>query len=357
MRPGDYDIPILLYHKVALTPPPGNAVWVSSHLFARQMAALSASGYVTVSFQDYLAYRAGAAEPPPRPLILTFDDGYESLYTIARLVLDHYGFKATACLVTGHIGSAERMDNRWDPPEAQHAVPMLRWPEVAAMAAGGHAFGSHTRHHPYLTAIGEDRAREEIEGSAADLRAYLGAAPQVFAYPFGDGAGIARLEALVQQAGYAVAVSTLPGVANTLTSPIWALPRLRVTEADTPGPGGSFLRRLGAQAPLLSASAPETDPWREIMLSNRCPHQAAGYQLAEAEGSQAGLRVSHPARRRALQLNPAAAVIWGLCDGQRTVAEMAGLLSEAYPGQAAAMDDDVLQALLALTEYGAIEWT
>lgn len=93
------------------------------------------------------------------------------------------------------------------------------------------------------------------------------------------------------------------------------------------------------------------------MLSNRCPHQAAGYRVAEAEGSQAGFLVSHPAKRQALQLNPAAAVIWRLCDGQRTVAEMTGLLSEAYPGQAAAIDADVLQALLALTEHGAIEWT
>jgi len=190
----------------------------------------------------------------------------------------------------------------------------------------------------------------------------LGAAPQVFAYPFGDGAGIPRIEALVQQAGYAAAVSTLPGVANTLASPIWALPRLRITEADTPGPGGSFLRRLGCHAPLPPADAelggaPETDPWRELVLSNRCPHQVAGYQASEAGGSEASLLVSHPARQQALQLNPSAAVIWGLCDGQRTVAEMAGLLREAYPDQAAAIDADVLQALLALTEYGAIEWT
>lgn len=93
------------------------------------------------------------------------------------------------------------------------------------------------------------------------------------------------------------------------------------------------------------------------MLSNRCPHQVAGYQVAEAGGSEVGFVVSHPARRQTLQLNPAAAVIWGLCDGRRTVAEMTGLLSEAYPDQAAAIDADVLRALLALTEYGAIEWT
>ncbi len=354
MRPREYSIPILLYHKVALTPPPGNAVWVSSHMFARQMATLSACGYVTVSFEDFLAYRAGTAEPPPRPVILTFDDGYESLYTTARLVLDHYGFKATAFLVTGHIGTNERMDNRWDPPEAQHAVPMLLWSEVAAMAANGHSFGSHTRRHPHLTAVDEERARQEVEGSAADLRAHL-RAPLAFAYPFGDGAGIPRIEALVQEAGHALAVSTLPGVANTLTSPIWALPRLRITEADTPGPGGSFLRRLGLHAP--PAGAAESDPWREIMLSNRRPHQVAGYQVAQTEGAEASFHVSHSARQRKLQLNLAATVIWGLCDGQRTVAEMIGLLSDAYPEQAATMDVDVLQALLALTEYGAIEWT
>jgi peptidoglycan/xylan/chitin deacetylase (PgdA/CDA1 family) len=244
-----YDIPILVYHKVAEAPPPGNTVWISRRLFAEQLAALSAHGYVTVSFQDYLAYRSEAATPPPRPVILTFDDGYDSLYTIVRPILNEYGFKATVFLITKYIGTAERMDNHWDAPEAHYGVNMLLWPEVTTLAAEGYAFGSHTQSHPYLTAISETWAEQEIKQSAIDLQTHLGAPPYVFSYPFGDGAGIPHIEGLVQKAGYALAVSALLGLANTLTSDIWALPRIKITEAnslvpDFDRPGDFFLRKL-----------------------------------------------------------------------------------------------------------------
>jgi peptidoglycan/xylan/chitin deacetylase (PgdA/CDA1 family) len=241
-----YDIPILVYLKVAETPPSNNSVWISKRLFAEQMAALSAHGYVAVSFQDYLAYRHGVATPPPRPVILTFDDGYESLYTIVRPILKGYDFTATVFLVTKYIGTHERLDNHWDIPEARYGAKMLLWSEVEALAAGGIAFGSHTQSHRYLTAIDETLAKQEIEASALELEAHLGARPIAFSYPFGDGAGIPRIEVLVQNAGYAVAVSTLPGIANTLTSGIWAIPRIKITGASMLTPD-MFLTKLNRE--------------------------------------------------------------------------------------------------------------
>ena len=255
-----YDIPILLYHKVAPEPPPGNTVWISTRLFAEQMATLSAHGYVTVSFQDYLAYRSGAATPPPRPVILTFDDGYENFYTIARPILNRYGFKATVFLVTSQIGAKRHKDNRWDAPEAQHHVRMMIWPEVTILAEEGHSFGSHTRHHISLAAIREEQVRREIKESFTDLRAHLSAAPLVFSYPFGDGAGMTHIQTLVREAGYSAAVSTIAGIANTLTSNIWALPRLKITEADSitldaRRLGDSFLHKIAPQRPMMEPAA------------------------------------------------------------------------------------------------------
>ncbi len=93
------------------------------------------------------------------------------------------------------------------------------------------------------------------------------------------------------------------------------------------------------------------------MLDYRCPHQVGSYQVAEAEGPEPGFIISHPARRRTLLLNSAAVVIWGLCDGQRTVIEITDILIEAYPDNADSIAADVQQTLLTLTEYGAIEWS
>lgn len=233
-----YDIPILLYHKVAEVIPPGNSLWISQRRFAAQMASLSASGYNTVSFQDFLAYRHGLASPPARPVILTFDDGYADIIRLVRPILDRYGFTATIFLITNVIGKTQRMDNFWDPPEAHYGAEMLLWSEVSELAAAGYEFGAHTQSHPWLNAISLNQGRREIAGSAADLRGHLGVMPRIFAYPFGDGAGVPRIETLVLEAGFAAAVSTRPGIANTLTSDIWALPRIKITEAHTLPPEG-----------------------------------------------------------------------------------------------------------------------
>jgi peptidoglycan/xylan/chitin deacetylase (PgdA/CDA1 family) len=225
-----YNVPILLYHKIAEVPPRGNTVWISRQTFADQMATLSAHGFVPVSFEDYIAFRRGTATPPQRPVIITFDDGYESVFTLVRPILKEHGFKATVFLVTQFIGTDDRFDNRWDEPEAHYGVKMLLWSEVAALATEGFDFGSHTSSHPYLTTINDALALRELDASACKLETHLGARPSVFSYPFGDGAGNPHIQALVQDAGYAAAVSTISGIANTLASNIWALPRIKMTE-------------------------------------------------------------------------------------------------------------------------------
>jgi peptidoglycan/xylan/chitin deacetylase (PgdA/CDA1 family) len=245
-----YDIPILLYHKVVASPPPGNTVWLSTRLFAEQMAALHAAGYHTVSLADYLSYRRGDAEPPAHPVILTLDDGYENQYRVARPILAQYGFRATVFLVTSHIGGGpERPDNRWEGPLAGDTVGMLLWSEAADLAATGYEIGSHSLSHPYLTTLEDETAEHEISRSAADVQAHLGLPTRFFAYPFGAGAGVPYLQGMVQRAGYAAAVATQTVVANTLSSPIWALPRLKVTEEHCvewgpAGPAGPFMRLL-----------------------------------------------------------------------------------------------------------------
>jgi hypothetical protein len=62
----------------------------------------------------------------------------------------------------------------------------------------------------------------------------------------------------------------------------------------------------------------------------------------------------HPQGDRILQLNETAAVIWGLCDGQRTVQEISRLLEEAYPDDAEQIHADLPIILKALEEEGCI---
>jgi Coenzyme PQQ synthesis protein D (PqqD) len=62
----------------------------------------------------------------------------------------------------------------------------------------------------------------------------------------------------------------------------------------------------------------------------------------------------HPQETRAIYLNPTAAVVWGLCDGKRTVREIIRLISESYPDAGQNLNDDVLVALNQLEESGVL---
>jgi hypothetical protein len=92
------------------------------------------------------------------------------------------------------------------------------------------------------------------------------------------------------------------------------------------------------------------------MLDTRCPRRAAGYQMADQEAMDGEMVLFHPATQQILYSNPTGVVIWGLCDGLRTVSDIVELLSEAYPDSAVQIMTDVSETLEALDQCGAIEW-
>ncbi len=92
------------------------------------------------------------------------------------------------------------------------------------------------------------------------------------------------------------------------------------------------------------------------MLDARRPMRASGYQMEQVPSSNGEFALRDPAGRYMLRVNSSAGLIWGLCDGQRTIREIVRLLLDAYPESAGNMDSDVRHTLITLTEYGAIEW-
>src|ERR1700751_3538632 len=110
-------LPILMSHKIAHIPAGARPLrnYVLPDQFAAQLDALRRWGYQTISFADWLAYRAGSAPLPRRPIILTFDDGYRSTHDIAWPLLRRFGFTGTVFLVSDLIGKT----NTWDADEIQ----------------------------------------------------------------------------------------------------------------------------------------------------------------------------------------------------------------------------------------------
>jgi Coenzyme PQQ synthesis protein D (PqqD) len=74
----------------------------------------------------------------------------------------------------------------------------------------------------------------------------------------------------------------------------------------------------------------------------------------ETEVIDGEVLVYHPQQTRAVYLNPTAAVVWGLCDGNRSVREIIRTIDESYPDASASLTEDVLVTLNQLQESGIL---
>jgi peptidoglycan/xylan/chitin deacetylase (PgdA/CDA1 family) len=239
--PMNLRIPVLLYHKLG-RPPRGARVpghYVSPGLFSRHLDYLQRRGYTTISLLDLVAHLrpAPAARPtedqgahpesrsasasPPRPVVITFDDGYRCLYEHGLPALAERGMAATVFMVVGAIGGT----NTWEQAVGDVAEPMLTLPEIRDMRSHGIEFGSHTLNHAHLPETpGADAARE-VADSRARLEQTLGEPCQAFAYPYGE--WDLRIRDLVERAGYDIACTTLRAAARPDSDPL-ALPRINI---------------------------------------------------------------------------------------------------------------------------------
>jgi peptidoglycan/xylan/chitin deacetylase (PgdA/CDA1 family) len=208
-RPKKEGIPILMYHKIG-DPPAGSklgSLWVSAKKFRKQMAYLSDEGWHPIVFKDLYAHWDKGAPLPPKPVLITFDDGYLNNYTEAFPILRDFGFRATLYVVVQTIG----WDNRWHDPASETRIPMITWPQLKELQKAGWEIGSHTMNHPRLHKIELKEVARELEKSRAVIGEVLGEAPDSFAYPYGAGEEVPEIVQAVKTAGYRTAVTVHAG--------------------------------------------------------------------------------------------------------------------------------------------------
>lgn len=129
--------------------------------FGRKLRHLADNGYATLSADEYLAFLVGTRPTPDRAVVLTFDDGRGSLWTVAGPLLRRYGMKALVFLVPGRMRSRPGpLPPTWADVEAGRADAsavlareagdgaLLSWEEVEELARSGvFEFQSHTFSH------------------------------------------------------------------------------------------------------------------------------------------------------------------------------------------------------------------
>lgn len=234
-------IPILCYHKVARKPRRAvfRSIYINPGLFASQMRQLRSAGFRSATLGEVMSTRSEAAA------VLTFDDGSLSVWRNALGSLADCGFKAINYLVSDRIGGI----NDWDTAKGEIPDALMDDAHVREWMAAGHEIGAHTRTHPRLSRIPLKQAREEIFGSKKSLEDRFGVPIRHFCYPYGDCSPGVR--DLVQEAGYATAVTLVPGVCRAGADPL-LLPRLGA-RAHSLNFRNLFTRLLGR--PLVDVSS------------------------------------------------------------------------------------------------------
>jgi peptidoglycan/xylan/chitin deacetylase (PgdA/CDA1 family) len=172
-------IPILTYHSID---PSGSVISTRKEKFRAQMEHVRDAGFRVISLRE-LVRRMGRSDPlPDRPLVITFDDGFKSVYEAAYPTLREFGFPATVFLIAGRCGQI----NQWSDQSgiAPH-LALLDWEEIAEMSDNGVEFGAHTLTHPNLSRISIEKAAAEIVGSKTLIQERLDREVSFFAYPYG----------------------------------------------------------------------------------------------------------------------------------------------------------------------------
>jgi peptidoglycan/xylan/chitin deacetylase (PgdA/CDA1 family) len=260
---------VLGYHRVATAQHDPYSTLVSPQHFAEQLEVLRDSTHPLALQQAIEQLQAGNL--PPRAVVVTFDDGYADLLAVALPLLNRFAIPATVFITSGYLGREFWWDQlthlvKWPLVEPPHyagvrvrkqpirrhrdlyqyllTLPSTKRDELLAnwitstesgywSHNGGRCLsreevlqlarsslidiGAHSLTHPILATLPAVEQRLEIVQSKQSLEELLQRPLYAFSYPHGS--GLPLTQALVQEAGFRNACSSVPAVAHS-ASPV-----------------------------------------------------------------------------------------------------------------------------------------
>ena len=177
--------------------------------FAAQLDYLQANGYTTITLQDFMRAVHGKGSLPPKPIVLTFDDGYKDNYTTMLPILEAHKMTAVVYVITNELGKKNYMTHD----------------ELKDMQRRGIEIGSHTADHLPLTSLTTDEQLYQITASKRFLEWSGLATIYSLSYPNGE----VTTEAIefLRQENYLTAVTGDAGL-NTLETNPYKLYRVNI---------------------------------------------------------------------------------------------------------------------------------
>lgn len=184
-----HGVPVLMYHSIG--DEPNNDAVISKERFAEQMAFLHSKQYNPLTLDELYSYITAKKPLPPKPVVITFDDGYRDTYDVALPILKKYGFRSTMFIPAGDVGK------------------YLTWQQLREMKAAGMDIGSHSYTHRELDGLSREVQAAEITKAKELLDRELNQDTRWFCYPYGTFNQTTK--ELLKANGITIAVTIKPG--------------------------------------------------------------------------------------------------------------------------------------------------
>ncbi len=218
-------------------------ITVEVNAFVRQMAFLHRHGYTTLSTSDYLQIiRTG--NTPPKPVMITFDDGWLDNWVYAYPVLKSLNLKAVFFVITSLLpdnGLRKRMDEGFTGALPTHsrckaivesgrcADVMMSWDELREMEHSGLIdVASHTHTHQRWDALPPEALYQDIVLSKTTIEKHLNKDCTALCWPW----GLHREDYIktAEKAGFNLLFTTIKGTNTAETNPL-SLKRIPIGNA------------------------------------------------------------------------------------------------------------------------------
>jgi peptidoglycan/xylan/chitin deacetylase (PgdA/CDA1 family) len=168
-------LPVLMYHRVTETEPV-DYLTIRAEELDRQLQYLQEKGYTTVSAQQLIDCQYQGRPLPPKPVLLTFDDGYQDSFTLLYPMLVKYGMKATIFLVPSLV----RLTGQSYPDQKFMTEEQIRQMDPAIVQFGLHSF-DHSSYKEMTAA----QISADIDQCKAFFERIRVAVRPILAYTFG----------------------------------------------------------------------------------------------------------------------------------------------------------------------------
>jgi peptidoglycan/xylan/chitin deacetylase (PgdA/CDA1 family) len=218
-KPGADPVPILMYHVIAAPPTgaPFPGLYVPPEEFAEQMQALKRAGWHAVTLDQVETYwRKGVPLGAGKPIVISFDNGYQSQYSQALPVLRRLGW----------VGD-ENIQLTGLPPSQGG----LGQAQIHGLIAAGWELDTQGFSHADLIELDAQQLHYQVAVARSVVQQRYHVPVNWFCYPSGH-YDATVLEA-VKAAGYTGSTTVVPGWAHPGDDP-YRLHRLRVLGGTSP---------------------------------------------------------------------------------------------------------------------------